>query len=593
MIAGLVVFVGIILAAFLPWPVLSPSLRNMATDMLRSELGARAGESTVFRVSRFSLLPRPQIHLISIAYKDATGDIQIEAPRATATIHPLALLAGRVEISDVVLQSAKISIRQEAGSVAAGRLASLLNTLAAQTGMPGMKLVNGHIQHLDKIGSILPRSSFEAVNLKIQPGRGVSDAQIAGAANWQGQGMTVAVRWPRPSTGSSKPADRLEMMVRAPLFYGRFSGHITTLDGLTGTMEFDTPQLGQALSLLGETGPVHAVAQQMRIQATSTATLATDGALDIHLRDVDAVLDGQKFEGALAMRPNGGRSAISGTLAGKSFDFGRVSARLFPGSSFADIANLPIEPSQVAGSRDIDIRLSTDQLRIGPALFEKAAMQFLISPTRIDLNLLQAQGYKGQVKARFSAAIGSAEPDIRATIGLEKIDLGLINQDMLGTRRITGSASGQLILEGIGKSVPSILSSAAGRANITIRQGDINGFSLAEIIRRTERQPLVMLRDWRTGRSSFETAQFTGIMSHGVMELTEGSILAPAYRLNVLGKIGIGEQDIALGGTLSAPGPGGTTIPFSIIGPWAAPAINSDVLPIMHRSKAASTVPIQ
>jgi AsmA protein len=592
MIAAIAALCAFVASALVSWPVMSPALRATLTASIKAQLASQYGADIAFRVRRISLLPRPQAQLISLAYRDSTGDFEIGAPRATVSIQPLALLAGRVSLGNIILDTATLKVRSDAGTDRAtmDRLASLLDQLADKPETPSIEIRDGRIETRDRQNTTRVRQSLEAANLVMRAGRGSRDALIEGTSRWQGQDLKLLLRWPGQTQGDAQKQNKLEFGLRSSLFSARFAGPLVNAHGQPGLLDFETTDFARFMSLLGETGPLRAIAQNLKLRAATATKTGKDGALDIAMTSVSATLDSQPLEGALAIQPSGNRSVVSGTLAGKMLDLGRIAARLNPGriEDLAENSGRLLEPAYMVGSRDLDLRLSLDNAQLGPVQLEKTAMQIIVNPSRIDLNLLQAQGYKGQVKARISATTSASEPDIRAVIGIEKIDLGSINQDILGSRRITGTASGQLVLEGIGRNTTSVLASAAGRANITIRQGDLNGFSLAETVRRAEGQPLALLRDWRTGRSTFDTAQFTGIISHGIMDLTEGSITAPTYRLGILGTIGLRDQQITLGGTLSGNGTSTTMIPFSIKGPWSAPVIGTDIGSIIRKSGTAA-----
>ncbi len=583
---------ALLVSALVSWPVASPAMHAVLTTGIKTQLAMHYGADVTFRVRRISLLPRPQIQVISLAYRDASGDFAIEAPRASVRIQPLALLAGRISIHDIVLDTAVLKIRSDddGDSAIMGRFASLLDQLADRQHTPSIEIRDGRLEARDRQNAIRVRQSLEVVNLALRAGSGTRPARVEGSTIWQGQDLKLALRWPGQTPDRADQQGKFEFGFRSPLFSGHFSGPRLSTQGQSGSLELETTDFARLMSLLGETGPLQAIAQNMKFRATTAMQVGQDGSIAIAMTGVSAALDGQPLEGALAIQPSGNRSMVSGTLAGKMLDFGRIAARLQP-VRIKDVVGVSgqfLEPMQMAGSRDLDLRLSLDDAWLGAVRLEKAAIQIIVNPNRVDLNLLQAQGYKGQFKARVSVTSSASEPDIRAVIGIDKIDLGSINQDILGSRRVTGTASGQLVLEGAGTNIASALASASGRANITIRQGDLNGFSLAEVVRRAERQPLALLRDWRTGRSAFETAQFTGIISHGVMELHEGNIVAPSYRLAILGTIGLRDQEIALGGTLSGSSSSTTVIPFTIKGPWSSPDISSDLGPIIRRSGTAA-----
>ncbi len=126
--------------------------------------------------------------------------------------------------------------------------------------------------------------------------------------------------------------------------------------------------------------------------------------------------------------------------------------------------------------------------------------------------------------------------------------------------------------------------------SLSIRQGEIQGFALADTLRRLERQPLLALRDWRSGRSTFEQAQFSGNITQGVLELTEGAVTAPGFVLSLGGQISLADQTLGLKGLLAHPAGRNLQVPFEIGGAWEKPAITPRLDPAIFQ-RTGTTLP--
>jgi AsmA protein len=156
---------------------------------------------------------------------------------------------------------------------------------------------------------------------------------------------------------------------------------------------------------------------------------------------------------------------------------------------------------------------------------------------------------------------------------------------------VAGSAQGQVSLDGAGDTPADIMRHLHGRANITVRQGEIIGVSLGDVMRRTERRPLSASFDWRGGRTPFEQAQLNLTVTDGIAEITEGGLTAASLRAVLQGRISFADRLVSLranveptGAGASAPGPG---MVFDIGGPWDDVAVTPDVRALIERSGAA------
>jgi AsmA protein len=581
----------LIIVSFLSWPFPTRASKVALSDALKSSFS----EQTQYHISRIALLPSPHVRLKAINFKNMNAGIQLSAPRATASIRLLGLLAGRIELDEIAIISPSILISpglhvEAASRAQLGQIIGALISSFSDGPTLGVQITDGTVYLRNADTNSAPAALFELVNAKVQPRHASDSIKLKATSRWLGNNLALAAIWPMrlPISGDKQ---RIDIALTSEIFNARFSGQRNADRQATGELEFDTARFPRFLEQVGG-GSLGVIAERMRLKSRAELSFSDRAVSEIALTDVQASLDGQVFEGALSFRSGETRPLIAGTLAGKSLDAGRIITRfnLLPKLDETQPSSIFIDPTRISGAADLDLRLSMESAQIGTMQLEQPALQIILNPARFDLNLLQAKGYKGILKARLTTMTGITASDLRLSVGLERIDLGWLNQDIFGSRRLTGTATGQLVIEGIGKTMRDMLSTASGRANISIRQGDMNGFDLADILRRTERQPLSLMKDWRTGRSSFDAAQFSSTIGHGIMDLTEGSITAPAYRMTLNGKIGLRDQDMDLTGLLAGTGQSAISLPFSITGPWGGPAIKSDIRSLIHRS---GTIPPQ
>jgi AsmA protein len=582
---------AVLTLGFMPWHFVQTTLDRRVMAAIHSSTGLTASASQGVHVA---LLPTPRIILTDASLENAAQGLSMRSPRVRSDVRLLPLLAGRIEFDQIDLVSPQIDLRLADDAEPLATFMALINGLSAPT-RPLPRIIM-------RDGSLFVRDSL-AITTTMRNISGLVSARerdeplaLAASLRWRGEDVQLSGEWPAralPDQRSAAVTARLKSELLNLRFDGtsRPRGPGQTEGQTTGKFEIETPSLPRALAWMGEATPFSVIADQLRI--AGDLTLAGSEYVSPAL---SLVIDGERLDGTLMLlQARDGRMALSGTLAGARLDLDRIIQRLEPQRhlSTGDRSGTTVDISTVT-ARDIDVRLSLDAARLGGARLEKLAIQLMSTRDRIDANLLQASAYKGNVKARISMmATGiSAEARIAGTElklsgAMDKVDLALAAADLSDGRRISGTAFGQVNAEGNGESLQEAISALKGRANLLVRQGEINGISLIDILRRAERQPLAALREFRTGRTGFDVASFSGNIVQGGIELAEGQVAAPGFRLALSGRISLLDRNLGLVATVSNLS-GSMQLPFEISGPWTDLQISPDAGALIRRSGAAA-----
>ena len=222
-------------------------------------------------------------------------------------------------------------------------------------------------------------------------------------------------------------------------------------------------------------------------------------------------------------------------------------------------------------ARDIDLRISVDAARLKGARLADVASYLLVKKGRFETGLLRASAYGGSVKSRFLAVGAPAGVDIKLQAGLDKVNIGQAAADLPQLARLSGTGSLQLALDGVGHSFDELLGSLAGRINLTARQGEIGGVAFGELLRRAERSPVQALRDWRQGKTPFETITANAGIAGGLLALTEAQMSGSNYRFSLAGSASLHSRLLDMTALLSSAS-GALKLPFVLKGPADAPA---------------------
>ena len=226
-------------------------------------------------------------------------------------------------------------------------------------------------------------------------------------------------------------------------------------------------------------------------------------------------LGGDRLEGALAIRIDGPRPVVTGTLAADQLnlsDFFAAFAQARTGSGLWSGDDITLQGST---GGDLDLRLSATDAKLGRLRVSDMAASVLVRPGRIEASLGRASVRNGSLKGRLTlSGLGSGSgsgTEVKAQGTFDQIDLAAVLSDFGQRRWITGQAQGHFALEGSGRTAADLIRQTQGRTAITIKQGEIIGIGLNDVLRRVEKQPLSAFLDWRGGRTPFDQAWSTSM----------------------------------------------------------------------------------
>ncbi len=531
--------------------------------------------------AEIALLPLPRISLSNVAFNQKEGPLAGKALRLRARLRLLSLVSGEIAFDRIDLVTPQIDIAaggegDTLGDWFSGPL-SLLEPLLSQSKI----VISSGSVFVRAQGAI--RTILRDVNLVAGDRTAQDPLVIDGSLNWRGVRTEIALQWPMAGDRA-----RLSLSATSPLLSLRFDG---LRSGLTesvvnGQLTLTTRSLPALLEWFGETPRLAGA-----IGALSLSAEALLKPREASLSQVVASLDGERLDGAIKLADLGPRWALSGTLAGASLDVGRAAGRLgLTPSAFGQRDTTPLD-FEAWTSHDIDLRVSVDAARFHGARLTDLATQLLVRKGRFEASLLRASLYGGAAKGRVLAVLGASGVDLRLQAGLERINLGQAASDMPDFGRLSGAGNLQLALEGVGGSWEDMLASFNGKAGLVLRQGEIGGVAFADLLRRIERNPALALRDWRQGKTAFESAVLQANVAGGIATLFDSQMAGTAFRVALSGQASLPGRWLDFAALLSPPG-GSPRVPFVLRGPLDAPTFELDV-DSARRNPGALTFPIQ
>ncbi|MGL5363871.1 MAG: AsmA family protein [Bosea sp. (in: a-proteobacteria)] len=566
----------VLAAGFWTWTLPSSRIEPRLTGGLWRATGLTFGFSGPVRMQ---LLPTPKLKFSQVSFAHADGRLSAKAPDMTASVRLLALVAGRLDFSSITLSSPEVDagVPSEATTPAAW-VAPVARLFAGLDGSARIIITNGTV--FARAGTAIS-TIVRNVNIVLAERDKDEPLELAGSLVWRGEPTTLEVMWP-----TSAASNKTTFKIRSELLRSAFDGKLIPGEGplrLDGNLEFETPALSRLVSWFGETAPLASLVGQMKL----TANASLRGSV-LELTSTAVQLDRDRLEGALSVRMSDGRWNLSGTFAGATLDIDRMMSAIDPRSAPGVDRNADFAINLDDWTRhDVDLRISIENARLAGLRLNAVAAQLMASSGRVEANIIRASAYKGSLRTRAVLSKPATLTEFRLQTIVERLDLAQASGDFGGTKRLSGTASGQFSVEGAGLSLNEVLASLSGRASANIRNGEMPGLALAEVVRRSERQPLSALRDWRSGRTGFDVANFTANISNGTVQLTDANMFGSSFRATLTGSATLAERRLALAGRLNAT-TGNLQIPFDITGPLADPVITPDLSALLSGQAPAA-----
>ena len=145
--------------------------------------------------------------------------------------------------------------------------------------------------------------------------------------------------------------------------------------------------------------------------------------------------------------------------------------------------------------------------------------------------LLEANAYQGTLKGQLSVARGARGLTTQATISLADADLGAAFADF-GWSGFRGAAtSRRTCAPPVSPPRTSILS-LSGQASATLTAGAIDGVSIEEALRRSQRHVIDVARDLGDGATHFLRGRVRLTIANGSATIDEGRIEGPGSTID-------------------------------------------------------------
>lgn len=303
-------------------------------------------------------------------------------------------------------------------------------------------------------------------------------ADVTGQFVWRGEPISIAAHSQKPMELINGGLSPLSLEAISTRFEASIEGTAATVADLQmeGEFAFKSQSMRYLLEWLGY--PVKPGASFGAIEMTARANMVGASAA---LADLSLSLDDNKADGALQLDFRRDRTLIQGTLAYDQLDLRPYMERMEGEPSLLDQAFSP----QDLGRMDIDVRLSAQQLQLGPLKLGRTAASLVTRNGQVALSIGEAFAYGGRLEANLDMHPSKRDPECLASHLRAKISGGLAGtfaREMERVPYVNGTTLAELDIAGEGKNLRDTLLNASGELSVVITDGSVNRFNLVNLM---------------------------------------------------------------------------------------------------------------
>ncbi|MFC6687742.1 AsmA family protein [Jhaorihella thermophila] len=389
-----------------------------------------------------------------------------------------------------------------------------------------------------------------------------------------GDPLDVTATIARPDALLAGEVASVQARLVAPGGSATFDGQASTAGAAAGHAEVMAEDTARLLAALGQpdAAPPQGMGRKARISADITWT--ADGRLS--LRNLGLDLDDNRLTGEADV-VLGQPANVVAHLAADTLDLTPIGAGADAGAGGASGAGAgtngwPKDPIDASALRLVNgtIRLTANRVLTPVAPLSGLDATIRIDRARAVVTVQPLSVFAGTVQGEF-VANGRSGLSVAARARMDGIELQDALARLAGVKRLSGKASGQIDVLGVGNSVDAIMRSLKGQGQIGTGRGVISGIDLDRLL--------------RSGTGTGGTTVFDSLTA--TFTIRDGDLFNDDLKLKLsritaqgAGRIGLGRRDIDYLFTPVAVKQGGDrqlAISVRIKGPWDDPAIKPDL----------------
>ena len=582
-----VVALAAVAAGSARWPV-NPASVAASLNASFGRTGAMTWNAP--KEATFSALPWPGLRIVDAALDSASGVNLVSAPEAQVDLSLLGLMMGRISPARLALTAPTITLDLDRPPFTARLgMADAMAAIAGFAPSGSVNLSNGVVRVMSRKRGL--DTVIESVRGRCEGSSPASRVSIDLSAIWRNAPLVLTGSLEEPYRAARGMPSALNIRMSSFLGDFAFSGTLTA---------------GPALSALGNVlASSHAVAQVGRLlgvafpPALDAADIAISGKIkatpeDVVFDEATVTSRGQVLQGALRLARDGGRLALSGSLDAEHLS---LSPLLGPAEPLRLEDGRWSEQSFSVASPpdfDLDLRLSVGQLDAYGVALDNVAASALLKGGALTASLVDASAYGGRGQGELRLASDGSDSRLEMRGKLVDADLGAA-ASRFGLPVLTGKGDADLSVRAAGRSPAELISGLEGTASLVLADGAVSGVNLEEALRRSQRRPLDVTRDMRSGGTTFERMTIDFVIGSGVAHVVNGALSARGLKADLQGDIDLVDQSWKLRLNAEQTDPSGAIPPdaarlsLDIDGPWSNTTVAPADEPDKEQPGSAST----
>jgi AsmA protein len=530
----------------------------------------------------FSALPWPGLRIVDAALDSASGVNLVSAPEARVDLSLIGLMMGRMAPAQLTLTAPTITLDLDRPPFTARPgTADVVAAIAGLGPFGRVNLSNGVVRVTSRTRGL--DTVIESVRGRCDGSSPASRVSVDLSAIWRGAPLVLSGALEAPHRAAFGMPSPLNLRMSSFLGDFAFSGTLTAgaKPGALGNVLASSHAIAQIGRLLGVAFPPTLDAADIAISGKIKATPE-----DVVFDEATVTSGGQVLQGALRLARDQGRLALSGSL-----DAERLSLTPLLG---------PAEPLRLEDGRwseksfsvapprnfDLDLRLSVGRLDAYGLALDNVAASALLKGGALAANLVDASAYGGRGQGELHLASDGSDFRLAMRGKLADADLGAA-ASRFGLPIVTGKGDADLSVKTVGRSPAELISGLEGTASLALAEGAVSGVNLEEALRRSQRRPLDVTRDMRSGGTTFEQMTADIVIRKGVAHMVNGALGAGGLKADLQGDIDLGGQswrlrlNAAQTDRSGAIPPDAARLSLDIDGPWS----NTTVTPVDEADK--------
>ncbi len=247
------------------------------------------------------------------------------------------------------------------------------------------------------------------------------------------------------------------------------------------------------------------------------------------------------------------------------------------------------EPIRLAGlaALDADVKLKVAKVVYHELKFGQSRVSASLTGGILKVVFEDVALYEGRGRGAVTVDATSPVPRFGANITADGISLQPLLRDAGAKSWLAGAAKFNVAVTGEGATQKAMMDGLAGKADLTVNNGAVVGWNLAQIIRGLKQGQLSGLDRAETAKTDFSDMSATWAIIEGVAQSQDLKLNSPLMRVTGAGRVDLGKRQIdfqlkpklvaSLEGQGAAQGLSGLEIPLRVKGSWERPEIVPEV----------------